>query len=203
MANPPYVSGSFQFPGQPALTPSPMEDAFRVLAAYTGGVAKKQIQEKEDFMDVLKAGIQAGFVEPDLSGGVSGGVKYRVVPKDERPEYIKALAYSKAVDTEAAAAAAQTAAFAPSSGRSGFGESLKRFTSALFGGAQTNTQSTLSGLAEQIKRNPLHVQELKASYKNPEYRSRLKTLLVRKYGLRADSADSAIDALVAQVDDGG
>lgn len=85
---------SFQaIPGtaQPALKPSPLEDAFKVLSGYIGGQAQVRQKESEYTHEMLKAAITSGSVGVDFSGGISNP-KYTQTPLNEQPDYLKSKA---------------------------------------------------------------------------------------------------------------
>ena len=82
---------SYNVPGQPALNPSPIEDAFKVLAGYVGGQKEVRQAQIKTTNELLNTMVQSGMVDVDLSGGVSAP-KYSVIPQTERPAYIKDMA---------------------------------------------------------------------------------------------------------------
>jgi hypothetical protein len=206
--NPAYLSGGFEFPGQPALKVSPMEDAFRVLAAYGTGVAAKKQAETSNFMDIMKTGIMAGAVDPDLSGGVSGGIKFRPIPLDERPDYIRAqqsrgtslsALLMAGVDPKVALSSAgynfSESDFAGNQKKKGSAAWLGDLASGFMGKAPTPAAKAISDLSATINSNPEFAQQYKQLASTPQGRAQLK-LRFQKYGLHADEAEATIDEIL-------
>ena len=87
--------------GQPAVTPSPLEDAFQVLAGYVGGQTQARAMREKQSTDLLGHLVDTGALNVDLSGGLAAP-KYIPVPMEKRPAYLEQTARAQYYGAESA-----------------------------------------------------------------------------------------------------
>jgi hypothetical protein len=86
--NPGYFQASGPVPAGPP-QPSAMDDAFKVLASYVGGMEKGMKTKASNDKEMIKMAVESGALSMDLSGGLDAPA-YTPVPYHQRPDYLDA-----------------------------------------------------------------------------------------------------------------
>jgi hypothetical protein len=164
-------------PGQPALTPSPMEDAFKVLASYMGGQQLYRQKTEADAKDNLKLWIESGGGDIDLSGGLTAP-KYISRPTDQRPAYLTSEESKAKTEYYKAEAAAK------------YGEANMYNNQNIGKGKVTPKDawaSYVKGLSTQDRVS------LKTQLAHPVERQKLKDFYAKKLGIQAVEMDPLLN----------
>lgn len=82
-----YSAG--EIPGQPALKPSPLEDAFRVLAGYVGGQVERKKVEDTRQLEQWKTLVTADIMNPSKESIEKTYGVGSYVPREERYKYLQ------------------------------------------------------------------------------------------------------------------
>jgi len=86
--NPAYSVG--ELPGQPAIQPSPLTDAFQVLSGYVGGQFERKKFDEEKNFDLFKTLISGDVINPSAKEVEKKFPGYEYIPRDQRFKYLQA-----------------------------------------------------------------------------------------------------------------